>query len=307
MLASRAVHRPVLALAALLLACRPPAAPACSTCDELAAETSAWHESRLAELRADHGWLTLAGLWWLGEGTHTLGSADASDLVFPAGAPAQIGTLTRAGRDIHLHVAADVDARIAGARITDHSLRFASASDTDRVQLGDRFTFLIIHRGDRLGVRLYDRDSAARREFTDIPTFPPRSSWRVPARFERYATPRRIDHPTVLGTAQPAEVPGVAVFTVAGREHRLTPILEHGPHGDELLFVFRDLTSGAETYTGGRFLVAPLPQADDTLVLDFNRAHNPPCAFTPYATCPVPLPENRLALRIDAGEQTPPH
>ncbi len=118
-----------------------------------------------------------------------------------------------------------------------------------------------------------------------------------------FTPPRKIDHPTVLGTVQPAEVPGVARFTVAGNEYRLTPILESGPAGDELLFVFRDGTSGAETYAAGRFLVAAMPK-DGVVELDFNRAHNPPCAFTPYATCPLPLPENRLALRIPAGEKT---
>jgi uncharacterized protein (DUF1684 family) len=96
----------------------------------------------------------------------------------------------------------------------------------------------------------------------------------------------------------------VAIFTVDGVERRLTPILEHGPAGDELLFVFRDQTSGDETYAAGRFLAAGMPQGG-RLVLDFNRAHNPPCAFTPYATCPLPLPENRLPVRVEAGERTP--
>lgn len=296
--------RNALLFAALVAACRPPAPPACAACAELAAETRRWHDERIADLRADLGWLTLAGLYWLGDGEHRLGSAADADIVFPEGAPADIGTLTRVGSDIHLRVASGVDARIGDAAVADTKLR----ADADRVQLGDRFTFLIIARGDRLGLRLYDRDAPARRDFTDIPTFPAHGAWQLAARYEPYTTPRKIDHPTVLGTHQPAEVPGVVTFTLAGRDHHLTPILEHGPRGDELLFVFRDLTSGVETYTGGRFLVTPLPQGGE-LVLDFNRAHNPPCAFTPYATCPVPLPENRLATRIEAGEKTPtdPH
>jgi len=300
-----------LALLALLIpfimaACRPPA-PACSDCAALEAETRAWQDERLAALRGDTSWLTLAGLYWLAEGEHRLGAVDTADLVFPAGAPAEVGTLTRTGREIRLRISPGVDARINNTSISDVVLRSDEdpTQPADRVQLGERFTFFILARGDRLGVRLYDRDSAERREFTGIPTFPVHSAWRVAARFEPLAVPRKIDHPTILGTAMPAEVPGTVSFTLAGREHRLTPILERGPHGQELLFVFRDLTSGAETYTGGRFLVAPLPTADNRLVLDFNRAHNPPCAFTPYATCPVPLPENRLQLRVEAGEKTP--
>ena len=122
-------------------------------------------------------------------------------------------------------------------------------------------------------------------------------------RFEPFASPRTVDHPTVLGTTQRAELPGVVVFTLAGQTLRLTPMLQHGPRGDELLFVFRDRSSGGETYAGGRFLVAA-PAVDGLVLLDFNRAHNPPCAFTPYATCPLPLPENRLPVAIAAGEQT---
>ncbi|MBL9107508.1 MAG: DUF1684 domain-containing protein [Myxococcales bacterium] len=295
-----------LALAlALMLACRP-AAPACSTCEALAVELQKWHDARVAALRADQGWLTLAGLYWLDEGEHELGAAETSDLVFPAGAPPTIGTLTLLNGEVRLRTADGVDARIAGARVGDVALRSDAdpALPADRVELGARFTFLIIKRGERLAVRLYDRESPARRGFAGIPRFPASSAWQIKARFEAHEKPRQVEHPTVLGASVPAEVPGVAVFTVDGAEHRLAPILERGPHGDELLFVFRDLTSGVETYAGGRFLVTPLP-TDGALVLDFNRAHNPPCAFTEHATCPVPLPENRLALRVEAGEHTP--
>lgn len=295
-----------LALALMLVACRPPSAPACSTCAELERDVQQWREQRLAALRADHGWLTLAALAWLDPGEHRLGAADDADIVFPAGAPASVGTLVVQDGQVRLRVAEGVDARIAGAPVTDVVLR-SDADPTqpaDRVQLGPRFTFLIISRGDRLALRLYDLESPARRDFTQIPGFPASSAWQVQARFEPYDPPRQIEHPTVLGTDQPAEVPGVAIFNIDDHEYRLTPILEKGPHGDELLFVFRDLTSGVETYQGGRFLVAPMP-TDGRLVLDFNRAHNPPCAFTPYATCPVPRPENRLALRVTAGEQAP--
>ena len=284
---------------ALALACRP-AQPPGPDRDALAVEVQRWHAARLAELRADQGWLTLAGLWWLADGEHRLGAAADADLVFPAGAPASIGALTRRGGDVRLRVDPDVDVRMAGAPVSDVALR----PGVDRVDVGPRFTFTVIARGDRLGVRLWDSEAPERRAFAGIPMFPPSAAWQVRARFERHATPRVIDHPTVLGTTQPAEVPGVAIFAIAGHEHRLTPILEHGPHGDELLFVFRDLTSGVETYAGGRFLVTELPAGAD-LTLDFNRAHNPPCAFTAYATCPLPLPENRLAVRVEAGEQTP--
>ena len=286
-------------------ACHPPAPPQCSDCAAHEAEIAGWRAQRLAELGGEQGWLALAGLYWLREGEHRLGAAPDADIVFPAGAPAEVGTLTVQAGLVQLHVAPGVDARIADAKITDMALR----SDVDpsqpaqRVTIAGRFTFLILARGDRLGLRLYDRDSPERTHFAGIESYPVAERWRVTARFEPYPTPRLVDHPTVIGTTK-AEIPGVAIFTIDGVERRLTPILEHGPAGDELLFVFRDLTSEAETYPGGRFLITGSPRAG-ALMLDFNRAHNPPCAFTPYATCPLPLPENRLGVRVDAGEKTP--
>lgn len=286
--------------------CHPPRAAPCSSCAEYEAEIAAWRAERLAALRAEQGWLALAGLFWLAEGEHSLGTKPGVDIEFPAGAPPEIGRLRRQGDEVSLRVAPGVDARIDGAPITEVVLRSDAdpGHKPDRVQIGARFTFFIIARGDRLGLRLYDNEAPGRREFAGIEAFPVAPEWRIQARFEAHAQPRTIEHPTVLGTVQAAEVPGVAVFSIAGKEQRLTPIRESGPEGEMLLFVFRDLTSAAETYAGGRFLLAA-PAKDGLVELDFNKAHNPPCAFTPYATCPVPLAENRLPVRIEAGEKLP--
>lgn len=295
------LHLASVLAAAALAACRPTASsePEREGSDAHAAAIARWHAERDAELRDAQGWLALAGLTWLSEGEYRLGADPGADIAFPGGAPASVGTLTLQGGELRLRVAPGVDARLDGAPITEATLR----PDRDRVQLGERFTFLAIARGGRIGLRLYDAGSPARREFAGIPSFPVAPAWRVRARFEPYDPPRSIVHPTVVGDTQ-AEVPGVAVFTLGGVEHRLTPILEQGPKGPELLFVFRDRTSGVETYTGGRFLIAELPQ-DGALELDFNRAHNPPCAFTAYATCPLPREENHLKIRVEAGEKTP--
>lgn len=286
--------------------CHPPMQTKCSTCEQYEAEIEGWRAQRVAALRGEQGWLALAALYWLAEGEHRLGADPGADLVFPAGAPAEIGRLRVQGGEVRLRVAPGVDARVGDAPITDIVLRSDAdpLQPPDRVHIGERFIFFVLARGERLGVRVYDIESPARRAFAGIESFPIEGEWRVRARFERYAQPRRIEHPTVLGTVQAAEVPGVAVFTIGGQEYRLTPILESGSAGEQLLFVFRDRTSGVETYTGGRFLLAE-PAADGTVELDFNKAHLPPCAFTPYATCPVPLPENRLPVRIEAGEKLP--
>jgi uncharacterized protein (DUF1684 family) len=302
-------------LLSTLLACAPrpgPAAPtdACPGCTAYETELATWRARREDDLRREHGWLALAGLYWLSDGEHRLGADPRSDIVFPPGSPRQIGTVTLKDGQVHLHAAPGVDVRVGPPELQNpvpvHDIALRSDADPehppDHVRLaGGRFTFLIIARGGRLGVRLYDAESPARREFAGLDAFPVDPRWRVTARFEPHVPPKHIDHPTVVGTSQ-AVVPGVAVFTLAGREHRLTPILEHTDLGDQLLFVFSDETSGAETYKGGRFLLTDLPQ-DGALVLDFNRAHNPPCAFTAHATCPTPLRDNHLPLRVDAGEK----
>lgn len=298
--------RAALLLAVILPACRPQAPPPPAVDPAYAADHARWHAARIEALRAPQGWLALAGLYWLQPGEYRLGADPGADIVFPAGAPAEVGVLALADGRVRLRLAPGVDAQIRGEPIRDVVLRsdVDPAQPADRVELGDRFTFLVIARGDRLGLRLYDHEAEERREFTGIATFALDPAWSIRARFEPLATPRTLEHPTVLGTVQPAQVPGTAVFTVDGQEHRLTPILEHGPGGDSLLFVFSDRTSGRETYHGGRFLLAELPQ-DGAVLLDFNRAHNPPCAFTAYATCPVPLAENRLPFPVPAGEKTP--
>src|SRR5262249_41575211 len=150
----------------------------------------------------------------------------------------------------------------------------------------------VIRRGDRYGIRLRDRNSLLRKEFTGLRYFPINESFRVTARF--VPDPRKIPISNILGQTQDPSSPGYVEFDLAGQRFRLTPVVESS---GELFFVFRDLTSGRETYGSGRFLDTPLPK-DGKLELDFNKAYNPPCVFTPYATCPLPPKQNRLAVRI---------
>lgn len=299
------------AIAALLFGgaagCRPPAGGACAECSAYEAELAAWRAEREAALRGPEGWLALAGLRWLDEGEYVVGADPGADVVFPAGAPAELARLTVRGGEAALRVAEGASARLRGEPVREALLRSDAVPGVpaDRVQIGDRFVMLVIARGGRLALRWYDAEAPERRTFAGLEAFPADPRWRVRARFEAFDPPRTIEQPTVVGVVQAAEVPGVAVFTIAGREHRLTPIREEGPAGAELLFVFSDETSRAETYRGGRFLITPLPGPDGTLELDFNRAHNPPCAFTAYATCPAPRDENYLPLRVTAGELAP--
>ena len=175
-------------------------------------------------------------------------------------------------------------------------------AEPDVVQVG-RFRFQLIARGSRVGVRIKDPDARARKEFKGIPAFPPSAHWRIVARWEPANPPTEIAVPNVLGEVDRSPSPGTAVFTVDGKEYRLTPVLEEG--SPDLFFVFGDETNRTETYGAGRFLYAA-PAKDGTVVLDFNRAYNPPCAFSAFATCPLPPKQNRLALRVEAGEKRLP-
>jgi uncharacterized protein len=168
----------------------------------------------------------------------------------------------------------------------------------DRVHVG-RLNMQVILRGGKFGVRLRDPESEGRRRFHGIESYPAAESWRLTARF--VSEPRKIPILNVLGQTEDSDCPGYAAFQIHGREYRMYPILEE-PGAKELFYIFRDLTSGKETYGAGRFLYSALPE-NGHVVLDFNKAYNPPCAFTPYATCPLPPRENRLNVRVEAGEK----
>lgn len=245
-----------------------------------------WRQSREAALRAPDGWTSLAGLFWLREGANRYGKDPGNDIPLPAG-PAHAGTFELRG--------GQVTAVADGRR---HVLQ--PDSDQDGVVKVDRLSLLVIKRGDRYGIRLKDPDSSYRTSFRGIRSFPIQEAYRVTAKW--VAAPRQIPILNVLGQTEPSENPGYAVFQLAGKELKLYPILEV-PGDRQLFYIFRDLTTGKETYPAGRFFYSEMPK-DGRVVLDFNKAYNPPCAFTPYATCPLPPKENYLPVRIEAGEKT---
>lgn len=285
-------------LLSTLLALSLSAAPASG---DIASATRAWEEGRLKRLQADDGWLTLVGLGWLKEGANTAGADGKAAVVFPEGAPRQVGTFTRSGAKVSFQPAAGVlvtregQPFIGGAVQSDEEGR----AKPDILQVG-RFRFQLIARGNRIGLRIKDPEARARKEFKGIPTYPPSARWRIVARWEPSDPPVEIAVPNVLGEVERSPSPGTAVFTVDGKEYRLTPVLEEG--SPDLFFVFGDQTNRAETYGAGRFLYAD-PAKDGMVVLDFNRAYNPPCAFSAFATCPLPPKQNRLSFRVEAGEK----
>ena len=247
-------------------------------------EIAAWRSEREAKLKADGGWLTVAGLFWLHEGANRFGKADSNDIVLPDGA-AEAGVF-------QLHDG-KVTATVAG------QTRAVAPDSADVVKVG-RLSLFVIKRSDKYGIRLKDPDSEYRRNFHGIQVYPADEKYRVRAKW--VAEPRMIPILNILGQTEESENPGYAVFHLNGKELRLYPIFEE-PGAKELFYIFRDLTTGKETYPAGRFFYSDLPRNGE-VVLDFNKAYNPPCAFTPYATCPLPPQENRLPVRVEAGEKT---
>jgi hypothetical protein len=258
------------------------------------AEVEAWREGRYAALRGDTSWLTLVGFGWLTDGINRLGTDPAAEVRLPSG-PGLAGTVTvESGR-----------VTAAGTFLHDGNLIGDLALRTDRegpptlLELG-ALRICVIERGGRLAIRTWDIESQQRREFRGIDHWPVDPAWRLDGHFE--PTPRAtIAVPQVLGTVDEQPSPGEVTFEIGGVRHRLQAL--HGDPGRELWLIFGDATNGHETYGGGRFLYTGVPKGNGSVVIDFNRAYNPPCVFSPYATCPLPWPANRLPLRVEAGER----
>ncbi|HYL35682.1 MAG TPA: DUF1684 domain-containing protein [Bryobacteraceae bacterium] len=260
------------------------------------AEMAAWRAGHESELKAEDGWLAVAGLFWLKEGTNTAGSDASNYIVLPRG-PAQAGVFEFRDGKTSFRASPGVAASVNGKPLTSTAALQDDTNDSpDQVQLAG-LTMLVIHRGNRSGIRLKDPESKTRREFTGLRWFPVNESYRVSAKFIAYPKPRMIPITNVLGETEPEASPGYVEFSLNGRPLRLDPVAED----NRLFFIFRDLTAGKETYPAGRFLYADMPK-NGVVDLDFNKAENPPCAFTAYATCPLPPKENRLPIRIQAGE-----
>jgi uncharacterized protein len=272
-----------------------------SPADAYRAGVEAWRADRDVRLRAPDGWLSVVGLTWLRPGANRFGSARDNDVILPAPVAAHAGTLTLEGRSVRLDVPAGSPLAPDGGAATGRVLRTDQSPTPDTLRVGT-VSWQIIERGARLGVRARDSASPRRQTFAGSQWYAIDPAYRVVARLTPRAGATDIVVPDASGGRQVLKSPGTLTFTLAGGERHLDPMLDGDDDRDELV-VFRDQTSGRETYGGGRFVRA-LRQADGTFVLDFNRAYAPPCALTPYATCPLPPPQNRLAARVEAGEKS---
>lgn len=259
-----------------------------------------WQVRRAEELKAVDGWLSLIGLDWLKTGENRIGTAADNDLVLLAG-PAHLGTITLAADGkTTIALAADSGALIDGKAVSSATLvGDADASATPTTVSFGTANFHVIDRDGRKALRVKDTQAETRTHFVGLDYFPIDPSWRVVADWVPFDPPHEMEIGSVLGTIDKEKVLGKAVFVRDGHTYELFPIQDEP---NKLFFVIADRTSGHETYGAARFLTTDMP-ANGKLVLDFNQARNPPCAFTPYATCPLAPPENRLDLKVQAGEK----
>ena len=276
-------------------------------------EIQKWQSERLASLTKNDGWLTLAGLFWLNEGENKFGSDKTNAVVLPKGkAPGVAGSLWLEKGRVHLTTRPESKILVASPpgvavnRVDNHpltSLDLKDDSDDSGPTVLELGTLLInvIRRGERIGVRVKDTESQTLREFKGLEYYPIDPKWRIEARFEPYAPAKAIPITNVLGMTEDEKSPGALAFEAAGKTYRIDPILEKGEA--DWFVMIADETTGKETYGAGRYLYVSPPDASGKVVIDFNKAYSPPCAFTNFATCPLPPQQNRLQLRIDAGEK----
>ncbi len=258
-----------------------------------------WRAQRYADLREPDGYLSLAGLYWLEDGEHTFGSDSSNSVVFPANAPLHIGTLVVADSVVTMHVRPEAGVTIDREAVGE-KVMVDDSEGSPTIAYLDSLNWHVINRSRGLAIRLMDTESDARRSFGGIEFFDPDPDWQLEARFVPYDPPLEIDMPSITGVDEKDTVPGAVIFEVEGTEYRLDVT---GQPGDDRYFVvFGDATSGHETYGGGRFVWIDAEDEQGAITIDFNRAYNPPCVFSPFATCPLPAPNNRLPIRIEAGE-----
>ena len=256
-----------------------------------------------ARLTSDTGWLTIAGLSFLTKPETTFGSAPGNDIVLPGATPARVGTFVLAndgGISVRLTPGLQVHL-LDGRPFAGGEIKTDGDGPPDRLVLGDVQVW--VHKsGDRDAIRIRDRNNPLRKTFGGMKWYPIDESYRVEATFDRYDTPKQLKVPNLLGDVDTMPAPGEVSFTLNGTPLRMVAVED----GEELWFIFRDLTSGDTTYQAARFLYTPLP-VDGKVVLDFNRAENPPCAYNQFTTCPLPPQQNRLQVRVEAGEQLQTH
>lgn len=265
------------------------------------ASINEWHKGRVERLTSESGWMSLAGLFWLNEGESTFGADSSNDIIFPAGkAPDFMGSFMLRNGVIRTKILPKVEVLSEGKPVTDLVLE-SDAGGNPTVLSHGSLSWYVIQRSNDFAIRLRDRANPHIETFHGIERYPVDPSWRLEATFESYNPQKSISVPTILGTIDEEPSAGALVFEIQNKTFRLDVI---GDLDEEQFFViFGDETNRDETYESGRYVYVDNPGSGGKTFLDFNKAYNPPCAFTDYATCPFPPSQNILPIRITAGEK----
>jgi uncharacterized protein (DUF1684 family) len=286
---------------AISVACNKPKTPAFDAAG-YKTEIEKWQNDRLTNLKKEDSWLTLIGLYWLKEGENKFGSNAANSVALPKDkAPDVAGSFWLDKGHVRLAALPSVNITADSKPVTALDLKDDNDDNGPTILKLGTLIINIVKRGDRIGVRVKDSEAAARLQFKGLDYFPTDPKWRVEARFEPYQPAKMIPITNVLGMTSDETSPGSLAFEVDGRTYRIDPILEKGE--TDYFIMIADETTGRETYGAGRYLYVSPPDASGKVVIDFNKTYNPPCAFTAYATCPLPPRQNHLPFRIDAGEK----
>lgn len=264
------------------------------------AEVSSWKEARVESLRKN--WVSLAGLHWLDDRS-TFGSDGSNDFVFPSSLPPTVGRFVLGDNGIVMEVEPGLNVRVDGAPADTAVLKTDDEGEPSRAVLGD-VEWYAIERDGRYAIRVHDHARAASLTVDDLPFYELDAGWRIRGRFEPYEPVRTVPVPTVMGTLTDLASPGRIAFEIGDQTYRLD-VLEGS--ATRYFVMFADETNRTETYEAGRYVYIDHEDENGDVVIDFNQSYNPPCAFTPYATCPFPPPQNRLATAVEAGEKRIEH
>ena len=261
-----------------------------------------WRQEVDTNLRRENGWLALAGLFWLRKDINLIGSDPESDILLPKRAPRRLGTFEFDGNNVMLEVESDVPVEVNGVP-TKSALLDADQEDVPSFITFNDIRMVVLRRSKGVGIRLWDNSREERRTFPSREWYPVKESFRIPATYTRYETPKIVKMPDILGAILDEPMQGFVSFELNGKKHEL--IVEELP--DRRLFIqFMDLTNSHPTYPSGRYHYTDAHE-NGKVFIDFNKAYSPPCAFTDYATCTFPPQENHLNVAIEAGEIYPKH
>jgi len=264
-------------------------------------EVQEWHKRRIDRLTSETGWLSLAGLYWLKEGKNTFGGASGNDIKFPKDkTPDLIGSLYLEDGNVRIKINEGIDVLHEGVFTKSIQMKPDITGEPTILSLNS-LSWYIIKRRDKFAVRLRDHENENIKNFTGIEIYPIETTWRIQAKLEKYDPPKLIEVPNISGSINKENSPGALVFVIDKKGYRLDAVGKSG--GKSLFIIFADQTNGYETYGAGRFLYANMPGEDGLTTIDFNKAYNPPCAFTRFATCPLPPSQNVLPIKITAGEK----